>query len=348
MPKRSITGPGGSGDLVARSPAMQRLLELARRAAPTDATVLVQGESGTGKERLARYLHEHSRRAEGAFVAINCGALPESLLESELFGHVSGAFTGASADRKGLFESAAGGTLFLDEIGETSAGVQVRLLRALQERAVRPVGASHDVSVDVRIIAATNRDLEAMVKAGSFRKDLYYRLRVVALEVPPLRERSADLLPLAHQLIAHTCSTNSCGPCALSSQVLDVFLAYAWPGNVRELENAIERAVILAEGQPRIELGDLPPELRRLPQDEIASTPEDAIVPLAEIERRHILATLERLGDNRKATAKALGIGENTLWRRLKRYGRVRERSRDEAHTTGVDIVEGDAQLSQS
>ena len=310
---------------------MQRVLELAGRAAPTEATVLITGESGTGKERLARYVHARSRRADGPFVAINCGALPETLLESELFGYVKGAFTGAAKDRKGLFEAAEGGTLFLDEIGEMAPAVQVRLLRALQERTVRPVGATGEVSINVRIIAATNRDLESMVADRSFRKDLYYRLRVVPLKVPPLRERPDDLLPLARQFIARTCTENHCGPCALSSEVLDVLQGYTWPGNIRELENAIERAVILADGQPRIELDDLPPEVRGArPTPRSQPAAEEPVVTLAEVERRHILATLDRLGDNRKATAQALGIGENTLWRRLKSYGLVRARSRGE------------------
>ncbi len=194
-----------SGALVARSPAMGRVLELAHRAAQSGATVLITGESGTGKERLARFIHGESPRRAGPFVAVNCGALPEGLLESELFGHTKGAFTGATADRPGLFRAAAGGTLFLDEIGETTPATQVRLLRALQERVVRPVGANRDVPVDVRVVAATNRDLEEMVAEGAFRTDLYYRLRVVPLRVPPLRERPEDLLPLARQFIARTC-----------------------------------------------------------------------------------------------------------------------------------------------
>jgi transcriptional regulator with PAS, ATPase and Fis domain len=311
--------PPYGGELVAKSPAMRRLLELADRAAASEATVLVSGESGTGKERLARYLHGHSRRASGAFVAINCGGLPETLLESELFGHRKGSFTGATADKKGLFEAAAGGTLCLDEIGETSPAVQVRLLRALQEHTVRPVGATADIPVDVRIIAATNRDLDAMVRERAFRKDLYYRLHVLPLEVPPLRERKEDLLALARQFIARACTEYSCGPCALSPAVLDLLLAYDWPGNVRELENAIERAVVLAEGKPRIEPADLPPEIRDRAQASAGGSGNP--LTLAEVERRHILATLEGLGGNRKATARALGIGENTLWRKLNRYG---------------------------
>jgi len=299
---------------------MRRVLALAERAAATDSTVLITGESGTGKERIARLLHDHSRRSKKSFVGVNCGALPETLLESELFGHKRGAFTGATADKQGLFEAASGGTLFLDEIGEMPLSMQVKLLRALQEHSVRPLGSTRDVPVDVRVVAATNRNLEAFVDTGGFRKDLFYRLRVIPLELPPLRERRDDVLPLARQFIAKTCKQNSCGPCALSSDVLDALHAYAWPGNVRELENAIERAVVLAEGQPKIELGDLPPEIRA-PAAAKSPTAEPEWLTLAEAERRHILTTLERFDGNRAATARALGIGENTLWRKLKAYG---------------------------
>ncbi len=309
----------GTSELVAKSPAIRRLLELADRAAPTDATVLITGESGTGKERLARYIHDRSKRRQGPFLAIDCGALPESLLESELFGHRKGAFTGATADTQGVFEAAARGTLFLDEIGETSAAVQLRLLRALQEHTVRPVGATADVAVDVRIIAATNRDLDEMVREHAFRKDLFYRLRVVPLVVPPLRDRKDDILPLARQFIARVCAEYACGPCALSPEVFDRLMAYDWPGNIRELDHAIERAVVLADGKPRIEPADLPPEVRG--QSPGLPTGLAEALTLAEVERRHVLRTLDRLGGNRKATAKALGIGENTLWRKLKRYG---------------------------
>jgi transcriptional regulator with PAS, ATPase and Fis domain len=297
----------------------------ARRAAASEATVLVTGESGTGKERLARHVHELSPRSQGPFVAINCGALPENLLESELFGHTKGAFTGATGDRAGLFEAAAGGTLFLDEIGETSPTMQVRLLRALQERRVRPVGANREIPVDARVVAATNRDLAGMVEEGSFRKDLFYRLRVVPLEVPPLRDRRDDILPLSRHFISHTCAANRCGPCALSADVLDLFHRYPWPGNVRELENAIERAVVLAEGQPDIRLSDLPPEVRgdAVPPGAATDPTSQPVRTLEEVERAHILATLGRFDGHRRKTAAALGIGENTLWRRLKKWGLI-------------------------
>lgn len=303
---------------------MQRLLELARRAAPTDATVLVTGESGTGKERLARYIHEHSNRGGGTFQAINCGALPETLLESELFGYKKGAFTGASADKEGLFDSASPGTVFLDEVGETSLATQIRLLRVLQERTVRPVGATAEHTVDVRMIAATHQSLEEMVRQGNFRQDLFYRLRVIHLHVPALRDRREDLLPLAREFIRRCCAEYGCGPCSLSPPALDLLAAYTWPGNVRELENAIERAVVLAERKPRIEPPDLPPEVRGEAVSAL-SIPE-TVITLAEAERRHILAALEHCGGSRKETAKVLDVSETTLWRKLKSYGRVRSR----------------------
>ena len=304
---------------------MQRLLELARRVAPTDATVLVTGESGTGKERLARFIHQRSRRASGPFLAINCGALPESLLESELFGHKKGAFTGAMADKPGLFEMTRGGTVFLDEIGETSPAMQVRLLRVLEEPRVRPVGATSEVAVDVRLVSATNRDLKELVRTGAFRQDLFFRLQVVHLQVPPLRDRREDLLPLATHFIGRACSEYSCGPCTLTPEVLDMLQAYDWPGNVRELENAIARAVVLAEHRPHVELADLPPEIRGDAVSARTALAEE-ILTLAAVERRHILAVLESRAGNRKETAKALDISETTLWRRLKGYGLVRSR----------------------
>lgn len=322
-----------SSEIISKSRGMRRLLELAARVAPTDATVLITGETGTGKERLAQFIHERSNRAKRPFLAINCAAVPEPLLESELFGHRRGAFTGATADMKGLFEAAHEGTLVLDEIGEMPLTVQVKLLRALQERQVRPLGATRDVAVNVRIIAATNRDLAEMVREKTFRKDLFYRLRVVPLEVPPLRDRREDILPLARYFIARVCAENSCGPCSLGPEALDLLMAYRWPGNVRELENAIERAVVLAEERPRIEPGDLPPEVRG--GSLVPMAKPDEILRLVEVERRHILATLDRFGGNRRATARALGIGENTLWRKLKSFGLVAPRRSRRTHLAG-------------
>jgi transcriptional regulator with PAS, ATPase and Fis domain len=317
----SVVTALAADSLVAKSRAMRQALDIAARVAGSDVTVLITGESGTGKERLARFIHEHSPRASGPFLAVNCGALPESLLESELFGHIRGAFTGAVSDKKGLFEAASRGTLFLDEIGETSPGMQVKLLRALQEHSVRPVGAIKDIPVDTRIIAATNRELEQMVRGGTFRKDLYYRLHVVSLAVPPLRARREDVLPLARQFILRACAEYCRGPCSLGPDVPDLLLSYEWPGNVRELESAMERAVLLAEDKPTIEARDLPPEIRHGAQG-LAPVPGE-VLTLAELERRHILATLERLGGRKREAAKALGIGINTLRRKLRRY-RVR------------------------
>lgn len=297
---------------------MRRLVALAERVAVVGSSVLLTGESGSGKERIARLLHERSHRARGPFIPVNCGALPENLLESELFGHVKGAFTGADRDHMGLFEAAAGGTLLLDEVGEMPLPLQVRLLRVLQDREVRPVGSSRTRKVDVRVVAATNRDLGQMVGARTFRRDLYHRLKVVSIEVPPLRQRREDILPLARAFVQRNCAAYHCGPCSLSARALDRLLAYPWPGNVRELEHALERAVVLAEGRPCIEETDLPPEV--LMGGELSPT-DDSLLPLGELERRHILRVLARHGGSRKNTAKTLGIGVNTLWRKLRAYG---------------------------
>ncbi len=299
---------------------MRRVLNLAERLAGVDVPVLLSGESGSGKEQVARFIHERSARRGGPFIPVNCGALPEHLLESELFGHVKGAFTGADRPHQGLFEAAAGGTLLLDEIGEVTLAVQVKLLRVLQDREVRPVGSSRSHRVDARILAATNRDLDEMVRARAFRKDLYYRLKVVSIEVPPLRSRREDILPLAYAFVRRGCDTYHCGPCSLSARALDRLLAYPWPGNVRELEHAMERAVVLAEGKPRIEEGDLPPEI--LTAGEVPPI-DEGLLPLAELERRHVLRVLARHGGSRKETARTLGIGTNTLWRKLRAYGVV-------------------------
>ncbi len=311
-------------ELVANSGEMRKALALAQRVASVETPVLITGESGTGKEWVARYIHSLSPRARGPFLPINCGALPENLLESELFGYVKGAFTGAERDHQGLFEAARGGILFLDEIGEIPLGLQVKFLRVLQDRQVRRIGSTESHSVDVRVIAATNRNLEEMVRSRAFRKDLYYRLKVIEVEVPPLRLRREDILPLARNFIQRHCQSLHCGPCSLSAEALDLLLQYPWPGNVRELEHAMERAVVLAEGKPTIEVRDLPPEVMGASPPSLS---EDEIVPLAEMERRYILRALEKYRGNQKATAKALGIGANTLWRRLRSYGLVKKRS---------------------
>ena len=308
------------GGMVVRSRAMENALDLAQTVARVDTTVLIRGESGVGKELLARFIHDESPRADSRCIAVNCGALPETLLESELFGHVKGAFTGADCERPGLFESARGGTLFLDEIGETSLATQVKLLRVLQERKVRAVGAADEHPIDVRVLAATNRDLEQMVAVGSFRKDLYYRLNVVAVELPPLRERREDILPLAREFLAASCRTYGLTPRTLSPEAVDAITGYRWPGNVRELQNAIERAVVLSGDRPKVGRDDLPREVREGEQGEQGLS-FDAILPIADLERRYVLDVLERMGGNRSATAKALGIGTNTLWRKLKSWG---------------------------
>ncbi len=307
--------------IVARSPAMRKVVDLAGRVAKVDATVLLTGESGSGKERVARLVHDESTRAAGPFVAVNCGAITETLLEAELFGHTRGAFTGATHDRPGLFEAANGGTLLLDEVGDVSPGMQVKLLRALQEREVRRVGENKSRSVDVRVIAATNRDLAAAVADESFRMDLFYRLRVVELHVPPLRDRLEDILPLAHVLLRVAALRAKRNMSGVSSAAADQLLRYDWPGNVRELENAMERAVALARGT-RVELEDLPEDVRQAVPRLLGTVGK--VRPLGEIEKEYILAALDLNSGNQTHTAAQLKIGSATLYRKLKSYGLVR------------------------
>jgi DNA-binding NtrC family response regulator len=311
--------------LITKSPAMRQLIDLARRLAKVDSTVLIGGESGSGKERIARFLHEESTRAAGAFIAINCGAITETLLESELFGHVRGAFTGATQDRPGLFEAAHHGTLLLDEIGEVPAAMQVKLLRALQEREVRRVGDNRSRKVDVRIIAASNRELATAVARGTFRQDLYYRLKVVELNVPALRDRRDDILPLARVLLADSAQRMRRDISGFAPNATDQLLRYQWPGNVRELENAMERAVALAR-ESRVQLEDLPEEIRNA--SPIAVPTGGAVRPLNAIEKDYIIAALQRNGGNQTLTAGQLGIGSATLYRKLKSYGLVEPRSK--------------------
>jgi two-component system response regulator HydG len=303
--------------VVAESAAMKRVLDLARRVAVVDTTVLLAGESGVGKEVVARLIHDDSLRSPRAFVALNCAALPESLLESELFGHARGAFTGAVADRPGLFESAEGGTLFLDEVGELTPATQVKLLRALQEREVRRVGENRSRKVDVRVIAATNRDLASDVAAGRFRADLFYRLRVIDIHVPPLRERREDVLPLARAFLAEAARRTRCRVAGFTPAAADRLLRHPWPGNVRELHNAVEHAVVLARGT-RAEVADLPEDVREALAGRRGVRGGRT---LAEVERDHVLAVLDEVGGHRLKAAAALGIGPATLYRKLRAWG---------------------------
>jgi DNA-binding NtrC family response regulator len=301
---------------VAGSQAMQDALELAARVAPLDTTVLVYGESGTGKEFVVRLIHEQSPRAGAPFVSVNCAALTETLLESELFGHVRGAFTGAVRDKAGLFEVAGNGTIFLDEIGEVAPTVQAKLLRALQEREIRRVGAERSVTVNARVVAATNRDLRAAVEAGTFREDLYFRLAAFIITVPPLRDRREDIPPLVHLFMRRAASRMKKDVRSVSADAMTALMNYRWPGNVRELEHAVERAVILANN-PSVRVRDLPPEITRKGRARAG----DDTLDLHEQERASIERALERFGGNRRKAAEALNISTVTLWRRMKQYG---------------------------
>ena len=301
---------------VASSDAMQHVLELAARVAPLDTTVLVYGESGTGKEFVVRLIHDQSPRASDPFVSINCAALTETLLESELFGHVRGAFTGAVRDKAGLFEVAGNGTIFLDEIGEVAPTVQAKLLRALQEREIRRVGAERSITINARVVAATNRDLRAAVDAGTFREDLYFRLGAFIITVPPLRERREDIPALVHDFLVRAASRMKKDVQAVSADAMSALMNYRWPGNVRELEHAVQRAVILAN-TASIRLRDLPPEVTQKSRPR----PGDDTLDLQEQERLSIERALRRFGGNRRRAAEALNISTVTLWRRMKQYG---------------------------
>ena len=287
--------------------------------APTDSTVLIQGESGTGKEVIARYIHDLSNRADGPFLSINCGALPENLLESELFGHVKGRFTGAVRDKQGLFAAARGGSFFLDEVGEMPPSLQVKLLRVLQEREAIPVGATEAIPVDVRIIAATNRDLEEEIRRGNFRCDLYYRLNVIALNLPPLRERRDDLLLLLEEFLQTMAQEPAPSPRRSPSEALDAVMVYEWPGNVRELENALEHAVVLSRGN-LIEAGALPERITKRRKEPLVAERSYRNPTLEVIERAYIMWVLQAEGGNKTRAAEVLGIDPSTLYRKLSRY----------------------------
>jgi len=304
---------------VGSSRAFRDTLALAETVAPTDSTVLISGESGTGKEVIARYIHRLSERAEGPFLSINCGALPESLLESELFGHVKGSFTGAVRDKDGLLVAARGGTFFLHATGEMSAATQVKLLRALQEREVTPVGATESVSVDVRVIAATNRDLEEEIRRGTFRSDLYYRLNVIQLRLPPLRDRRDDVEMLARHFLERL-GQRAGRSLTLTPEALEVLRAYDWPGNVRELENALERAAVLAAAD-ELAASSLPERVRERPEVRLVAEPPPPNPTMEVIEQAYIRWVLEAEGGNKTRAAEVLGIDPSTLYRKLNRYG---------------------------
>src|SRR5262249_6924250 len=291
------------------------------QVAGADATVLITGESGTGKELVARAIHELGPRAEAPFVAINCAAIPASLLESELFGHVKGAFTDAKGQKRGLFVQASSGTLFLDEIGEMPAEVQVKLLRVLQERRVRPVGGEEEVPFDARLIAATNRDLETEVEDGRFRPDLYYRINVVHIEVPPLRSRQGDILVMAQHFLRRHAERSRKDVVGISRPAAQKLLDYDWPGNVRELENCLERAVALTR-MSEIGVDDLPERVREHQSKklEVSDNPEEMIT-LEEMERRYVRRVLAACGGNKTQAAKTLGLDRRTLYRRLESLG---------------------------
>ena len=304
---------------IGKSKRFLDVLKLAEHVAPTDSTVLIQGESGTGKEVIARYIHNLSSRNDGPFMSINCGALPENLLESELFGHVKGSFTGAVRDKQGLFAAARGGSFFLDEVGEMPASLQVKLLRVLQEREAIPVGATEAIPVDVRIIAATNRELEEEIRRGNFRSDLFYRLNVIAVNLPPLRERRDDLLLLIEALLQNLATETGTEPKALAAEALDAVMVYEWPGNVRELENALEHAVVLTRGN-LIEASSLPERITKRRKEPLVAERSYRNPTLEVIERAYIMWVLQAEGGNKTRAAEVLGIDPSTLYRKLSRY----------------------------
>jgi DNA-binding NtrC family response regulator len=306
-------GPADAlAELAGASAIMERVRQRLGRMAASEAGVLLVGESGTGKEVAARAVHRASRRCGGPFVAVNCAAVPEALLESELFGHVRGAFTDARSDRPGLFAHAAGGTVFLDEIGDLPPALQPKLLRVLEERRVRPVGGDQEIAVDVRVVAATHQDLDALARDGRFRSDLYYRLNVLRLALPPLRERGDDVLALASRFAERACLQDGRSPLGFGDDVARRLLAYGWPGNVRELRNCMEHAVALAVGDT-ITVDDLPDALR-----EQAPASDPRWPPLAEVERHYIDRVLDHTGGNRSVSARILGIDRRTLMRKLR------------------------------
>jgi transcriptional regulator with PAS, ATPase and Fis domain len=306
--------------IIGKGPSMQSVFQLVEKVAPTDSTILIHGESGTGKELIARAIHFRSTRAHGPFVSINCGALPESLLESELFGHVRGSFTGAIKDKDGLFKVAAGGTFLLDEIGETTPAIQVKLLRVLQEKEIIPVGGTSPIHINVRVVAATNRDLEEEVEAGRFRADLYYRLNVIPVALPALRERKEDIPLLVYHFLRKSNPDAADVTQLITPEALQVLVDYPWAGNVRELENIIERTVILKSDGP-IGVEDLPEAVKRRRPTVKGNLFEDTNVTLEELEKEYLVTVLNETGWQKKKASSILGINASTLYRKIQRYG---------------------------
>jgi len=320
--KKSLHERYGYQNIIGKSAAMQQVFDLIAQVAPRRSTVLIQGESGTGKELVAKAIHASSGRVDAPFIAINCGNIPSELLESELFGHVRGAYTGATSAKKGLFEAADGGTLFLDEVSTISQDIQVKLLRVIQEREFRRLGSLENIQIDVRIIAATNTDLQAAVRQGTFRDDLYYRLNVIAIKIPPLRDRTEDIPLLARHFIKKFCDENQRDPLVLEPSALKILMEYPWPGNVRELENVIERAVVLSQGNSIS--ADLFPKNITLPYPETPDRFIEDNISLKEkvgnFEKAIILAALEKTGWNQKKAAQLLSVNATTLSEKLKRF----------------------------
>jgi two-component system response regulator HydG len=320
--QQEVTSSQGFGEILGASAPMRRVLDLVSRAAESDTTVLVTGESGTGKELIARALHQQSRRRNGPFVAVSCAALPEALLESELFGHVRGAFTDAKTARTGLMNKASGGTLLLDEIGDAPLGIQPKLLRALEERRVRPVGEDVERAFDARLICATNRDLEAAIEEGRFRADLYYRVNVIHIDLPPLRAREGDVLLLAQHFVQHFASASGKAVVGVSAAAAQRLLSYSWPGNVRELRNCIERSVALTRFE-EITVDDLPEKVQNYRNSRVVVDLDDTshLPTIEEVEKRYILRVLEAAGGQRTRAAEILGVDRKTLYRKLERWG---------------------------
>lgn len=309
-------------EIIGNSASLQAVFRLIEKVASTNANILIQGESGTGKELVARAIHHQSQRSDKTFVAINCGALPESLLESELFGHTRGSFTGATTDKKGLFRAAEGGTLFLDEVGEIPIPLQVKLLRALQEHEVTPIGATVPIKFDARIVAATNRNLEEEVTKGNFREDLFYRLNVIEVFLPPLRQRREDIPLLVKHFIAKIANEQNSAEKIVSKEAMSALINYHWQGNIRELQNAVERAFILSGNE--IDLESLPPKVRANSNHGFEIRDPDGLNPtLEEVERRYVLEIMKNVNQDKSLAANILGIDLSTLYRKLKRYDEI-------------------------